>query len=100
MQLNLGTRPIYVSVELFQNTPRVHIRHYFEPSPGVWQPTKRGVALDSQEWENFKTYIQEIDQELNHQLTLRTLPDVTRPSEFHPKTTPAGIRKTFDGFHQ
>ena len=72
-----------LQVELF--TPSVHICHYFEPSPGVWQPTKRGVALNTQEWENLKTYIQDIDQELRHQMTLRTertptFPDITKPT--------------------
>ena len=59
----LGSRPIFATVSTYKGVNKVHLRHYKLSAEGLWLPSKTGVALNSDEWENFKSLIDTIDLE-------------------------------------
>ena len=59
----LGSRPIFVTLSTYKGVNKVHLRHYRLSAEGLWLPLKTGVALNFDEWENFKSLIDSIDME-------------------------------------
>ena len=70
---NVGARCIKASVKTYQGEVRVHLRHYAEDRV----PTKKGVALTAEEWQDVKLLIPNIDAELLSQQ--KTLQPATAP---------------------
>jgi hypothetical protein len=59
---------IVVSIGKFKGKQRIDIRTYFlseteEEDP--WKPTKKGINLDSEQWNELKKLIEIIDEKLN-----------------------------------
>lgn len=76
---NVGSRPIYAYVDEYKDNIKIHLRRFFRDKQGEWKPSLRGIALDPEEWETFKTYIQEIDLEVRKQLTKQVEQRATLP---------------------
>ena len=57
----LGSRSTYASITVYEGVPKVHIRNHILLSDGTMKPTKKGVALNFDEWEAFKSVIESID---------------------------------------
>ena len=58
---------IKVDVSEFQEKLKVHIRHYrksVEEGEEQWYPTKRGIALDLEEWDTLSEQFIAIDTEV------------------------------------
>ena len=59
----------YVNVSEWQGTTRIHIQTYFSsngdaPGSGELIPTKKGIALTTDEWNALKNYIDIVDVEI------------------------------------
>ena len=59
----LGSRPIFATISTYKGETKVHLRHFRLSEQGLWIPLKSGVALNANEWENFKSIINTIDTE-------------------------------------
>ena len=64
--IQLGASDKYISVSEWQGVTRIHIRTYFNNNGnagggGDLIPTKKGVALTIDEWEDLKAHIDHID---------------------------------------
>ena len=94
---SVGTRPIYVSVEEFQNKIKIHIRHYFQDDLGIWHPTKKGVALDVEEWKTIKSHLQDIDNEIQRQEQQTFFKNVSGTTAVSSNPTPESVRSVFGG---
>ena len=42
----------------------VDLREYYENKEGVMKPTKKGMSLTIQNWEDFKKFMSEIDNSI------------------------------------
>ena len=63
----------FVSVSVWNGELKVHIRQYYnianDPNTkwaGKMIPTKKGIALNKYEWENLKTCIDTVSQEMSN----------------------------------
>ena len=52
---------IWVSVGKFGGKIKINLRHYFLTNSEEWQATKRGIALDVNEWYSFLYLIDKVD---------------------------------------
>ena len=59
--LQLATSDKYLCVNEWQGATRIHIRNYFKNDNSQLIPTKKGIALTVEEWQELKMYISEID---------------------------------------
>ena len=59
----LGPRPIFATISTYKGIHKVHLRYFKLSENGKWLPSKNGVALNYDEWENFKSLINSIDLE-------------------------------------
>lgn len=53
-----------VSVMKFNGLIYVDLREYYENKEGVMKPTKKGMSLTIQNWEDFKKFTSEIDNSI------------------------------------
>ena len=60
----LGSRSTYASITIYNGIPKVHLRQHIALSDGTMRPTKKGIALNFDEWEAFKSCLSNIDSEL------------------------------------
>ena len=60
----LGSRSTYASITIYNGVPKVHLRNHIVLSDGTMRPTKKGIALNFDEWEAFKLCLSSIDSEL------------------------------------
>lgn len=58
------TQRIVATLSDYQQSRRIDIRVYFQPNdkPDVWTPTKRGINLSLDNWQDFKDLVKTIDQ--------------------------------------
>ena len=49
-----------VTVGSYKGTPNVSLREYFEKN-GKWLPTKKGITLSLDSWNEFKKIVDEVD---------------------------------------
>ncbi|MFH2061071.1 MAG: transcriptional coactivator p15/PC4 family protein [Pseudomonadota bacterium] len=52
----------------YKGKPRVDIRVYFQPNqaePDTWIPTKKGINLDPDSWQDFKGLVGKIDKAIS-----------------------------------
>jgi hypothetical protein len=58
------TQRIVATLSDYQENQRIDIRVYFQPNdkPDVWIPTKRGINLALDNWQDFKDLVKTIDQ--------------------------------------
>ena len=58
------TQRIVATLSDYQQSQRIDIRVYFQPNdkPDVWIPTKRGINLSLDNWQDFKDLVKTIDQ--------------------------------------
>lgn len=58
------TQRIVGTLSDYQESQRIDIRVYFQPNdkPDVWIPTKRGINLSLDNWQDFKDLVKIIDQ--------------------------------------
>ncbi|VDK33516.1 unnamed protein product [Taenia asiatica] len=55
----------YVSVRSFRNRVFVDIREYYEDkNGGGLKPGKKGISLNSEQWENLKNLVEAIDSDI------------------------------------
>ena len=57
----LGSRSIYASISIYDGVPKVHLRQFIALKDGTMRATKKGVALNYDEWEAFKSILNDID---------------------------------------
>ena len=60
----LGSRSTYASITIYNGIPKVHLRQHITLSDGTMRPTKKGIALNFDEWEAFKSCLSNIDSEV------------------------------------
>ena len=56
---------IMVAVSEFKGKLRVDLRTHFLPDendPDTWKPTKKGINMDLDQWEEFKALIDKVDK--------------------------------------
>ena len=60
----IGEAETKVSVTVWKGALKVHLRKFWQSSfhRGKWYPSKQGIALTLQEWNDLKRQIQEIDE--------------------------------------
>ena len=63
-----GSGQVHVYVQRYKDVTKVHIRNFKPTESGKMLPTVKGVTLDSNEWELFKTLIQTVDSEFKRQM--------------------------------
>ena len=64
----IGNRCVKASVDSYQGTLRVHVRHYYvDRTTGAHIPTKKGVALTLAEWGDLRKLQPDIDNEIKAQ---------------------------------
>ena len=62
-----GEKALNALVKEYEGQVLIHFRHYFKASgQDRWYPTKRGVALTLEEWDNLIEAIISIDAEVRH----------------------------------
>ena len=62
--LQLANSDKYLCVNEWQGATRIHIRNYFKNDNNQLIPTKKGIALTVEEWQELKMYISEIDVQI------------------------------------
>ena len=64
---SLGPRNILVTVSEFAGVMKVHFRHYNQdPTSQKLVPTKKGVALTRDEWEDLKQHITRVEEHIRY----------------------------------
>ena len=91
--MHLLGRNIYVAVNDFNGYRLVHIRRYDEHNerPGVLIPTKTGICLMEGEFENLKSFISLVDEDMTRLREKRPNPTKKRkctPTSTKPATIP------------
>ena len=76
---SLGSGQVYAYVQSYKDETKVHLRNFLIVGSGKCYPTEKGVTLNFEEWEAFKSLIQTIDLEFRKQLSQRV-----ETSEKHP----------------
>ena len=62
-----GDKDFRVVVKEYEGQVLIHFRHYFKASGEVrWYPTKKGVTLTLEEWDNLNESFFSIDAEVRH----------------------------------
>lgn len=59
---------IIATVGEYQGRQRIDIRTYFLPNsadPEKWSPTKKGINLSTENWQEFKDLVTKIDQAIS-----------------------------------
>ena len=75
----IGSGQVYAYVQSYKDISKVHLRNFCTVGSRKCYPTEKGVTLDFDEWEVFKSLIQTIDSEFRRQLSQRV-----ETSEKHP----------------
>ena len=75
----IGSGQVYAYVQSYKDKTKVHLRNFHIVESGKCFPTKKGVTLNFEEWEDLKSLIQTIDLEFRKQLCQRV-----ETSEKHP----------------
>jgi len=79
----IGSGRIYAYVQSYKDELKVHLRNCQFVESGRCFPSKRGVALNFEEWESLKSLVQTIDSEFRRQLSQRKETIETRPPWFY-----------------
>lgn len=80
----LGNRGFCVFVNTFYGEVKIHVRKQFEdPVTGERRPTKYGTTLSVQEWNDLKSAMNEVDNQLS-KFCSRNPPRGKNTSTFHP----------------
>ena len=62
--LQLANSDKYLCINEWQGATQIHIQNYFKSDSGQLIPTKKGIALTIEEWQELKMYISEIDVQI------------------------------------
>ena len=67
-------RGLYMTVKEYKGVTKVHIRKYLKSDTGTYIPTRKGITLDSHEWNILKNYADDVDARLSIQVTPTDMP--------------------------
>ena len=70
----IGGKEKYVSVNLFAGGVYVHLRHHWTNQEGKLIPTKKGIALTPEEFDQLKSYIGKIEEDIVSAWSSKTHP--------------------------
>ena len=88
-----GEKALYVVVKEYKGQVLSHFQHYFKAlEEDRWYPTKKGVTVTLEEWDNLNESFVNIDAEVRH---LRCKNEQIEP--LPPKRTKRNLQSAFGG---
>ena len=61
--MRIGSEQVYAYVQSYKNEIKIHLRNFLLVESGKCFATKKGVALNFEEWKALKSLVQTIDLE-------------------------------------
>ena len=52
----------FVTVNVFRDQIKVHVREFYENEEGVWVPTKRGITINPEQWKALCQHKQAVEE--------------------------------------